>query len=111
MLPLNPFLYGNPVPPSRFVGRQNAVRTLYGRLRNGESTAIVGEPRIGKSSLLRYIADESVRTQWLAEAATQQFITEIDCHMLPRHHTPSDFWRQALTLLPQTLSDEAMVQQ
>ena len=42
---LNPFLYGKPVPPPRFVGRREAVRTLFSRLNNGESTAIVGEPR------------------------------------------------------------------
>jgi ABC-type phosphate/phosphonate transport system ATPase subunit len=60
---LNPFLYGKPVPPARFVGRRDAVRTLFSRLYNGESTAIVGEPHIGKSSLLRYVMDDDVRAQ------------------------------------------------
>jgi len=60
---LNPFLYGTPVPPSRHIGRRDAVRTLLSRLYNGESTAIVGEPHIGKSSLLRCIADEAVRRE------------------------------------------------
>ena len=42
-------------------------RTLFGHLYNGESTAIVGEPHIGKSSMLRYMADAGVRAQWLGE--------------------------------------------
>ena len=62
---LNPFLYGKPVPATRFVGRQEAVRTVFSRLFNGESTAIVGEPHIGKSSLLYYVADAGVRAEWL----------------------------------------------
>ncbi len=53
MAGLNPFLYGRPVPPSRFVGRKEAVRAIFGRTYNGESTVIVGQPHIGKSSLLR----------------------------------------------------------
>jgi ABC-type phosphate/phosphonate transport system ATPase subunit len=78
---LNPFLYGKPVPPGRFVGRRDAVRTLFSRLNNGESTAIVGEPHIGKSSLLRYVVYDDVRAQWLSKAASNYFFTEIDCHI------------------------------
>jgi hypothetical protein len=77
MPPLNPFLYGKPVPPVRHVGRQDKVRTLFSRLYNGESTAIVGEPHIGKSSMLRYMADEGVRAQWLSEAEAKYLFTEV----------------------------------
>ena len=108
---LNPFLYGKPVPPARFVGRRDAVRTLFSRLYNGESTAIVGEPHIGKSSLLRYAADDEVRAQWLDKAVPNYFFTDIDCHMLPRNFTPADFWRQALTALSLVVPDEPMARQ
>jgi AAA ATPase domain len=108
---LNPFLYGKPVPPARFVGRRDAVRTLFSRLYNGESTAIVGEPHIGKSSLLRYVMDDDVRAQWLDNVAPNHFFTEIDCHMLPRSHTPADFWRQALAALFPAVPDEAVARQ
>jgi Novel STAND NTPase 2 len=108
---LNPFLYGKPVPPARFVGRRDAVRTLFSRLYNGESTAIVGEPHIGKSSLLRYATDDEVRSQWLEEAAPNYFFTDIDCHMLPRNFTSADFWRQALTALSLVVPDEPVVRQ
>ena len=108
---LNPFLYGKPVPPARFVGRRDAVRTLFSRLYNGESTAIVGEPHIGKSSLLRYVMDDDVRAQWLDNVAPNHFFPEIDYHMLPRSHTPADFWRQALAALSLAVPDEAVARQ
>ena len=49
---LNPFLYGKSVPPDRLIGRRDAVRTVFSRLANGESKALVGEPHIDNSSLL-----------------------------------------------------------
>ena len=111
MLPLNPFLYGKPVPPSRFIGRQDAIRTVFSRLKNGESTAIVGEPHIGKSSLLNYVADKKRRFEWLGEEAVRLFVTVTDCHMLSSNSTASDFWRQALADLPKAISDDAVVRQ
>ena len=48
---LNPFIYGKPVPVTQHINRQRELRTLFSRLRNGECTAVVGEPHIGKSSL------------------------------------------------------------
>jgi hypothetical protein len=66
---------------------------------------------MGKSSLLRYVADETVRAQWLGEASPNYFFTEIDCHMLTRDFTPGDFWRQALAALPEAVPDEALARQ
>jgi hypothetical protein len=108
---LNPFVYGKPVPPGRFVGRQEAVRTVFSRLHNGESTAVVGEPHIGKSSLLKYAADEAVRTRWLGDACERQLLIEIDCHLLPGDFTPADFWRQALEPVPFVVTDAAVERQ
>ena len=61
----NPFRYGNPIPPDRFIGREAVVRRIFSRIRNGESSAIVGSLHFGKSSLLRYIGDEHVRETWI----------------------------------------------
>jgi hypothetical protein len=45
-----PFFYGNPVPSDRFIDRRKEIRRIVGRIVNqGQSTAIVGEPRIGKT--------------------------------------------------------------
>jgi hypothetical protein len=91
---LNPFRYGNPVPPEHFVGREDVVRTLFSRIHNGESTAIVGQPHSGKSSILRYIADEGVYSRWLGEP--RYAFVEINCHLLSESYQPADFWKQVL---------------
>ncbi|MCP4105151.1 MAG: hypothetical protein GY749_06385 [Desulfobacteraceae bacterium] len=46
----NPFYYGNPVSHKNFIGRAKELRRVIGRLLKGESTAIIGDPHIGKTS-------------------------------------------------------------
>lgn len=63
-MPSNPFTYGNPISdPHRFVGRAREVEQIFGRLRNEEfeSSSLVGDHRIGKTSLLKYLANPGVR--------------------------------------------------
>jgi hypothetical protein len=93
---LNPFRYGKPVPPERFIGREEALRTLFARINNGESTAVVGTPHIGKSSFLRYIGAETVRANWLRHAVAEHAFIDIDCHLLPMSYRPGDFWEHVL---------------
>jgi transcriptional regulator with XRE-family HTH domain len=53
----NPFIYGDPVPPEKFYGRQLAkldVKNRIGAIAS-QSINIVGFRRSGKTSLLRYI--------------------------------------------------------
>jgi eukaryotic-like serine/threonine-protein kinase len=60
----NPFTYGNPISdPRRFFGRAREVEQIFGRLRNEEfeSSSVVGDRRIGKTSLLNYLADPGIR--------------------------------------------------
>lgn len=58
----NPYAnYGNPVTGPDFVGRRGNVRSIRSRtftLLETASVSIVGPPRIGKSSLARYVSDE-----------------------------------------------------
>jgi len=75
---LNPFIYGNPVPVTQHVNRQRELRTLFSRLQRGESTAIVGEPRIGKTSLLRCLATPAVQREWLAAEVERLIPLELD---------------------------------
>ncbi|MBA3532482.1 MAG: CHAT domain-containing protein [Ardenticatenales bacterium] len=51
----NPFTPGAVVPPERFVGRKKEVEAILGRLEGMLSVSLVGEARIGKTSLLRYL--------------------------------------------------------
>lgn len=93
---LNPFLYGKPVPPDRLFGRQNAVRTVFSRLQNRESTAIVGEPHIGKTSVLRYLADEEVRSEWLSNTTESYLFMDVDCHLLSAGCIPQELWQRVV---------------
>ncbi len=51
----SPFTPGNVARPDRFVGRTQEIQAILNRLQNMLSVSLVGEARIGKSSLLRYL--------------------------------------------------------
>jgi AAA+ ATPase superfamily predicted ATPase len=51
----NPFWYGNLVPPQQLIDRQENLRKLTGRITTGQSTALVGPPQSGKTSILHYL--------------------------------------------------------
>lgn len=51
----NPFTPGVIVPPERFVGRQHELSETLARLEGMLSISLVGDARIGKSSLLKYL--------------------------------------------------------
>ena len=53
----NPFFFGGAVPPEKFVGREQTLDLIKQRLggKTMQSLSIVGERRIGKSSLLCYV--------------------------------------------------------
>ena len=104
---LNPFIYGKPVPTGRFIGRQEQVRVLFSRLFNGESTAIVGEPHIGKTSLLRYMADEDTRREWIAQIFGQHVFVDLDCHLMPIDFGPTQLWAQVMEHIKAFSSDPA----
>lgn len=72
----HPFIYGRPVKPGEFVDRDSELRTIFNRLRHGESTAIVGEPHIGKTSLLLKLADDATQRQCLGDDARDLVICQ-----------------------------------
>lgn len=51
-MPLIPFLC-QPVTGDAFIGRQGLIRNLRERVANGESVAVIGGPKLGKTSLVR----------------------------------------------------------
>lgn len=57
----NPFFTGGAVPPDLFVGRASTLALIRSRLggKSLQSVSIVGERRIGKSSVLRYAAERA----------------------------------------------------
>ncbi len=93
----NPFFYGNPVSADRFIGRHREQRKIISRLLNqGQSSAIIGDPRVGKTSLLNYLANETTRSNLYGDESAQWHFSQIDLTMLEAQCTPAQFWEHIL---------------
>jgi hypothetical protein len=92
----NPFFYGNPVPPRRFIDRPELNRVT-GRIKaSGQSIALVGEPRIGKTSILLFLAAPETRDSLEKECAERLVFTYLDAQPLPDNFSRAQFWQRAL---------------
>jgi AAA-like domain len=103
----NPFTYGNPISEaSRFYGREREVEQIFSRLRNDEfeSSSIVGDRRIGKTSLLNYIAHPDVRRKYGLEGSEYAFVYA-DLQMVDSTTTPSRLWQRLLRHLERHCQD------
>ena len=70
----NPFFYGGPITePQKFFGRKREFRVIFGRLSTTppQSVSVVGERRIGRTSLLYHLTQ--VYSQWLTDAERYLF--------------------------------------
>ena len=104
----NPFTYGNPISdPRRFFGREREIEQICGRLLNHEfeSSSLVGDRRIGKTSLLNYLADPAVRTAHGLGLDPYIFVN-VDLQALDETIRPEQLWRRFLTLMDRHCSDE-----
>lgn len=112
MMHLNPFTYGNPISDAqRFTGRAREVEQIFSRLRNVEfeSSSLVGERRIGKTSLLNYIADSNVRRAHGLDP-TETIFVYADLALLDATTTPQRLWQYLLRqILPHLWEDEAHI--
>jgi hypothetical protein len=107
----NPFTYGNPISdPRRFFGRTREVEQIFGRLRNEEfeSSSVSGDRRIGKTSLLNYLADPGVRAAAGLEPARYAFVY-VDLQMVNEAMGPEQLWRRLLVLLRRQIEDRDIV--
>ncbi len=93
---LSPFQAGNPVAPDKFLNRRRELRRTVSRLRQGESTAIVGEPRTGKTSLLLYLSAPETQADLYSDAADGLIFSYLDSQTLGGQFTPAQFWERAL---------------
>jgi predicted Ser/Thr protein kinase len=96
---INPFSYGRYAPLSHFVGRRAEIDVCYNALVGPVcgSVAISGEPRMGKTSLLRAVADIGSSEGW-ARPGTHTLFVYVDCQSISRF-TPTRFWQRVLSLL------------
>ena len=95
----NPFIFGGPVPPRYFIGREKEVRTVLDRLANPAhgSTAVSGEARIGKTSFLHYISSPEIAETWGLSPGKYVFIVVDSQTIVP--FSLMGFWRYVLKSL------------
>jgi uncharacterized protein len=94
---MNPFTFGNPIrDPARFYGRVEDIRQIVNRLRSSahESTSVVGERRIGKTSLLKHLEDTEIAAS-LGLPPEEYCMVYIDFQGLT-DITPERFWGRVL---------------
>ncbi|HYK02198.1 MAG TPA: TIR domain-containing protein [Thermoanaerobaculia bacterium] len=99
----NPFVYGAPVDISCFIGRQTEVDLLFQQVTSTSrgSVAIIGERRIGKTSLLHYVSAPDVIRRFNLEQESSIFLF-IDCAAIAPL-TITRFWQYILTRLQRQL--------
>jgi hypothetical protein len=98
-VPQNPFSYGSPISdPRRFFGRTREVEQIFSRLRNAAmgSTLVVGDRRIGKTSLLYYLRDPGVRSAYGLGPERYLFVY-VSLLMLAEATGPYQLWRRLLS--------------
>ncbi len=108
----NPFTYGNPISdPRRFVGRKHETELVFSRLRNAEfeSSSLVGERRIGKTSLLNYLADRDVRRRYDLLSGSHMFVY-VDLQMMSQEVTPVRLWQRLLRQMGRVCQDPTVHQ-
>ncbi len=106
---MNPFTFGNAIrDPVRFYGRSQEIRQIVNRLLSSahESTSIVGERRIGKTSLLNYLADGRIAGS-LGLTPDKFCIIYVDFQGLT-DITPQRFWQRVLEKMAQSVCLEEL---
>ncbi|MDZ4158654.1 MAG: ATP-binding protein, partial [Anaerolineaceae bacterium] len=106
---MNPFTFGNPIKdPARFYGREADIRQIVNRLLSSahESTSIIGERRIGKTSLLYHLAHPEVRAR-LGLTPDKFCLVHVDFQGLT-DITPIRFWHRVLKKMSHSVCDESL---
>lgn len=102
----NPFYWGGAIKdPRHFSGRQEQVAELFQAIHGTASVSVVGERRIGKSSLLRYIANPAVTRK--NDLPSNRYFIYCDLRGFG-DMTPSQFWRLLLERAWFILDDETL---
>lgn len=102
-LTINPFIYSRAVNPEEFLGYDLELRHLFGRLRTRQSTAIIGQPHTGKTSLLKYLQDSRSGKRSSGGRENMDIFCFLDAHTLRGVDTQSDFWKRALAPLAEAI--------
>lgn len=103
---INPFSYGKPIDtPERFIGHRREIEQVYSRLLSAfESSSIVGERRIGKTSLLKVLGHPELQAQYGLDPEKYTFIYQ-DFQFLETGTMPTRFWQRVLRSIKQGVKD------
>ncbi len=97
---INPFFHGNSVLPEQLKGRDKELHLIVGRLLSqGQSTAITGSFRSGKTSILEYLAAPKKYTELYGDQAESFVFSYLDIAALSPQCSQAQFWEQALMRL------------
>jgi len=102
----NPFIAGGPVPPEHFINRKREVNAILDRLTGSRpaSSAIYGEARIGKTSLLHYLKSDQILKDW-GLSLDKFTICFIDCGGIDAPFAVN-FWRIVVRELRDEIRNE-----
>lgn len=106
---MNPFTFGNPIKDSaHFYGRTVELRQITNRLLSSahESTSIIGERRIGKTSLLYHLANTESSAK-LGLTPDKFCLVYVDFQGLT-DITPIRFWQRVLKKMSRSICDASL---
>jgi tetratricopeptide (TPR) repeat protein len=88
----NPFIVGPPVPPSEFTGRKKEVGLVLSAIGRRGHVVLFGERRMGKTSLLQYIASPNA---WRGASFSPDavFSVYVDCSSV-RSFSAAALWQE-----------------
>jgi hypothetical protein len=92
----NPFFHGNPVPSDQLVGRNKELRDIAERIMTGQSTALTGSPRSGKTSILQYLKASEKQATLYDGKACQLIFSYMDAYTWGTQFNQAQFWESAL---------------
>ena len=94
----NPFFHRQGITDAdHFFGRGSLVRSLFEMIASGQCCAVLGERRIGKSSLLAYLADP--RVQAAHQLDPERTLTVVLDFLALHTCSPAELWLEILEVL------------
>ena len=108
-MPANPYLNRVAIKdPAQFFGRAREVSKIFSRIGSSrpQSIAVVGDRRIGKSSLLNFINDPAVRARFLDRPESYAFAF-IDLQQ-KRRLTLTEFFKELFSILAKETGEKSI---
>src|SRR5688572_1770251 len=90
---------------NKLPSRQRTIRSVVNHITLGFGTALIAEPRMGKTTLLEYLrAPENIEALY-GEKGKKYIFSFINCQMLPHQYSHGQFWEQVLSTIDETVEN------